>query len=355
MWINVILWLFSGCSGKECTEEANPSLSLVFVDVAGNPAVPDSVEWYHNDAAMGEIDVIESQMYIGSDLSGTFKVLVTSEGQVQTIEETVVFDGCHVDTISREIQLPSSGDCNDIQMPSVIVSAVDLSGERIQMSNVEFSLDGGAFQSAVCWNECDEWIAGVEQEGSFNILGFYDDPLSGQSLQESGSVQVRSEQCHVVTEELELTFETNTSSSECSDIVEDGWNQYFDGQVGCGDLQLYATIEGGFQQLVFTVPEVLDSIDVGQTIELSLPDEATVLLQFGEALDEAACEGEASESRQIEHEFTAIEGTALLSLYERTEQSSTVSVRLDSVVLDNGVECTTTLAEYIWDSVVVPQ
>ena len=347
--------LAMSCTGKSnCTEEAKPSLVLSFVDSSGGEATPDSVEWYHNGAAMGEISLLSSEISIGSDVSGDFEVIIIAGEQMQSFNYTVEADECQVITVEAQIEILSALECDELEMPSVIVSGRDLSGAPLLLEEVLYSIDNGDSQQATCWNDCAEWIAGTEQSGDFEIVGFYTDPASGEELLERSSIQVEADECHVLTEEVILEFDVMSSGLECEELIDSDWSNYFEEQIGCGDVALYALMEGGFQQLTLQTTGLLDQLSVNTPLQLELSDSnVALILQFGEHLDERACNDVLSEEVIIDLEFMATAGTVTFTLHEVNDGTAILSAEVQDALLEDDEECNTLLSEYLWGAVTV--
>jgi hypothetical protein len=346
----ILFYLMLSCNKETCSEEINPSLSLSFVDDTGLEIVPDSVEWYHNGASMGQISNLSSEMNIGSGLVGEFEVIVTTGEDIQVLTYTVQSDECQVITVFAEIILLTV-ECDEASLPSVIISANDIGGEPLIMDQVTYSVDGGMSQSAECWNGCLEWVAGTEQTGEFMIVGSYTDP-SGEAFQENGVVQVGEDECHVLTEEVALEFNIQ-SNQDCTEIVDQQWVTYFEGQTGCGNVSLYATMAGGFQQLFLNAPGILDQLELNTPMEFDLATlDIELGLQFGNDLDQGLCSTLGEHEPTVTHEFLATSGTVIVELHSKNSQTAVISAKIQNAELVES-DCSTELIEYNWDPITI--
>ncbi len=351
MW----LLLFACQTDPVCTKGSQPSILLNFVDGGGAQAIPEKIEWYHNDAAMGEISQLQSTVKIGSELAGDFDVIVTAGGQVQNFSYTVRTDECGVIPVADEIQILSAVDCDDLELPSVIVSAQSADAQPLIMEEVIYTVDGGAEQDAVCFGDCGEWIAATEVVGDFTITGRYLDVSTGNILEESTAVVVVADECNVITQEVVLDFAVNILDQDCDDSVDEGWMNYFDNQIGCGDVSMFSTIEGGFQQLHLELPEILGSVEQNESTTLSLADSAAELsLQFGQDLDQYACSGEVEPSN-VTLEYSAVSGTVTVYVQVGFDQSYEVSATVEDVIMQGTDGCSISLDEYSWNLLSISQ
>jgi hypothetical protein len=351
MWF---LFLLACRSDSVCSGEKQPSLFLHFVDGNGAKAIPDKVEWYHNDAAMGEISQLDSDLKIGSELTGNFYLIVSAGGQSQNYTYTVNANECGVLTIEDQIQILSAIECDELVLPSVIVSAKSVDGETLIMDEVQYTLDGGETEQATCWNDCSEWIVGTEMVGGFDITGYYFDGASGNLLEEKVEIQVDADECNVITQEVVLYFDVTVSDQECDDSVDEGWLNYFDSHIGCGDLSLFSTMEGGYQQLQLEVPDLYNLLEVNQPYSLSFSDDDIELfLQFGEDLDQFACSNESEQTNNVDFEYTAKSGTVTVTLKEESAENYTISAVVQDTIMESTNECTILLENYSWDEITV--
>ena len=94
--------------------------------------------------------------------------------------------------------LPEDEDCHTLAVGSVLVEVYDTEGEPVVAADVRYSVDGG--EEAFCSNQRNhEWVCGWGEEGAFVVWATATGFGTG-----SGEVDVASDGCHVVSEELVL-------------------------------------------------------------------------------------------------------------------------------------------------------
>jgi hypothetical protein len=114
----------------------------------------------------------------------------------------------HLPLVLSVFALPFSGcllgqACDLIAVASVNVTTVDDSGAAVQVPGLEYRAAGDdGFQAATCndgsEDACSDWTAGYELAGDIEIQ-VTDCPESAVS------VTVGEDECHVITESLDLT------------------------------------------------------------------------------------------------------------------------------------------------------
>ncbi|MFO7566837.1 MAG: hypothetical protein R6X02_29610 [Enhygromyxa sp.] len=227
--------LVSSCD-TECTLEARASAIVQFVDSStGSSApvlVPASKVWFefsdetglHESQRAQCLDENCTEWLLGYERPGSYVVHATVCGQeyTQTISVGMTDDGCHVDTQWIKIEVDSStcrpdlAPADEVRTPtqctlearySVLVDVVAEVHGRVQPVPTErryFKWSGDPDQRewpGMCLDqECSQFAAGLEQEGSFEIGA----TVCGELFTTKAEVGKTEDGCHVATESVVL-------------------------------------------------------------------------------------------------------------------------------------------------------
>jgi hypothetical protein len=97
-------------------------------------------------------------------------------------------------------------DCTANLATSVSVRVVDANGAAVPDAKVTYSVDGGASETAGCWDVvvagCKQWIAGQERTGHFVVRA---ESADGTKHDEA-TADVTEGECHVQGKSVTLTL-----------------------------------------------------------------------------------------------------------------------------------------------------
>jgi len=91
---------------------------------------------------------------------------------------------------------------------STRIEVLDVDGEIVTDARLRYAIDGGAEQDATCLqqtadkNGCLKWVAGQEQTGVFRFDAETPDNRSGEA-----NVEVKADECHVITKDVTITVQ----------------------------------------------------------------------------------------------------------------------------------------------------
>jgi len=144
----------TGCTaadGQDCTSMAAVSVSVTVVDPDG-ASVPDATVTFirENSAEAEPCESISGVYLCGYEVSGTLTIHAEADDfQSAETQVTVTEDECHVQGESIELVLQPV-DCPAVEIPSVLVTIVDIDGLPIPGAWAEYA------------PECEDWFAPQE-------------------------------------------------------------------------------------------------------------------------------------------------------------------------------------------------
>ena len=336
-----MLWLLIACRSKMlCEDPVSASLQLTVIDENGDPIVPDSIEYSHQDGPRLALTNLDSEFTIGRGLEGDFTVWVSFNGLVIERDYSVERDGCSLNTISDELSFERNP-CLPESIPGFQLNTIDANGEPLVADSVEWS-EGSEWRNASCVGSCTSW------EGAHGVLGAVDILASYGEISERVSIDIEPSDCGPQTETVTIMFDVIPDEVACFEQLDEGWETYFETYVGCNDLQLIATDGGGFQQLALEMPESIDDLLEIGAVEHSVPD-LFGALSFGSGFEDS-CTEEGSPSLL----YQLVEGSLNLTTLSSDSESLTfLAVLNDSVLIDEN-ECVEPLLTMVWDEITIP-
>ncbi len=205
------LVLALGCQDEDegtiCTDQFVSSVVLSIADEAGDP-IDTATATYAVDGGAPQDCVGEgAELVCGGEEAGEFEIIVDGFGYgAETIELTVGEDECHVIQELVDVTLYPVA-CTEEEVPSVIVTVVDDSGEAVTTDiEVAWNMDAEDDLPDPCFNVVDnEWACAGEVSGDLAI----EVDATGY-LHHREVVTVGFDECHVITEDIlvELTPDT---------------------------------------------------------------------------------------------------------------------------------------------------
>jgi hypothetical protein len=211
----LLLTSLSACdppNGRLCDERAVSSVTVALSSALGEPVPEASVSFRAlvNEALSADIgpgpfqacEQVGDTFVCGFELAGRIQVLVEAGGYEPEERIVDVAQGaCHVTPEHLDIELEQVSCTADIA-PSVILSLVDGQGERIPGAWAGW----GYPDSDSAWQPCDplgpNLACGWEQSGSLEINAGAEGFLPWY-----GTVEVDTDECHVITRFVEVTLE----------------------------------------------------------------------------------------------------------------------------------------------------
>jgi hypothetical protein len=199
-----------------CTQSIEPSVIVTTLDSEGEPVVADAVSWSvdggQKQAAECWYDPC-TVLHAAWETPGEITVTATLGDLIVTDTVTVTADECHVQTQELTLQFPAPDDeemnCTEDIVPSVIVTTLDSDGEPVVAKSVEWSVHGADPQPADCWYDpCTVLHAGWEVAGDITVTAY----LGNEMV--SDTVTVPADECHVITQALQLQFPPIGDGSE---------------------------------------------------------------------------------------------------------------------------------------------
>ena len=112
-------------------------------------------------------------------------------------------------------------DCTTQAVASVSITLQDAEGNPVSASEITYTVDGGAEQSAECMDDdCTTAVAGWEVAGDFVITAIYDEPHPTDECcwyydSATAEVSVAEGECHVDGQTLALTLDPDALA--CAD------------------------------------------------------------------------------------------------------------------------------------------
>jgi len=221
----LLLTSLSACeppNGRLCDERAVSSVTLALSSAFGEPAPQASVSFRalgtedpSADTDPGPFQACEPQgdrFACGFELAGRIEILVEADGYEREERIVDIAQGaCHVSTKHLDIDLEPVACTADIA-PSVILSVVDDAGERIPGAWAGW----GNANVDSAWQPCDSLgpnlACGWEQSGMLEISAGAEGFLPW-----SGTVEVDTDECHVITRFVEVSLEDG--DLPCTDEV----------------------------------------------------------------------------------------------------------------------------------------
>lgn len=203
----LLLALLSACGPDEvaCTTEARASITLTVTAPDGS-AIPDATgRWITSDGGSGDCEAIGDSFACGWEVAGDFTLTIQAPGY-QDAERTVTVtaDACHVTGQTLAVELtPEDGPvCTDVVMPSVLVTVVGSADEALTDVAVTFHTPDSLIDSPCRDYDGTRWACGDELAGEITVTA-----IAGGHGEQSETVAVGADECHVITEEVTLALD----------------------------------------------------------------------------------------------------------------------------------------------------
>ena len=243
-------------------------------------------------------------------------------------------------------------DCtNDIQF-SLTIRTFDSDGNPVQPDSLVYTIDGGGEVEAECANtDCTEWTAGYDEAGAYALTAV----LGAEELTEEITIEMG--ECHVEFQTVDLAFSKAEIESVC-DVVEDGFESELEHHVGCGDVYLSASNEANDTMLTFSTIDldlVADALEANGSITTNFDlggEDARLIIQTGVGVRDFACNDDMSSESRIDYSFSAISGTAVVTVAPEEEPNDytfgIASVVITDAVFSDGESCDLTIENFEW-------
>ena len=200
--------LVTGCPEElDCTAIAAVSVAVTVIDPDGQPVSDALVTYQEQGGAPMECEHLVDAYFCGYEVGGELLIRVAADG-FQVVEEPVfVPQGqCHVEGQSLEVQLQEI-ECTDEEVPSAIVTVVDLDGAAIADAEVSYAPRDELWAAP---EPCEPhgpdatFVCGYEMDGILDLWAEAPGFLSA-----IGEVEVLADECHVITEEYTFELESD--------------------------------------------------------------------------------------------------------------------------------------------------
>lgn len=198
--------------GQACTEMAAASLTLEVLDPQGGAVLDASVHYSVDGSDPTVCDAWGNGTYVcGYEVAGELTVTVEAEGYLdaQTVATVVMDDvGCHVigQTASLTLEADSIG-CDESLVYSAAVTLQTIEAKPLDNPKVEWSLANADMAPQPCDGAGYSWSCGEEVAGDLEIWASADGyPV----VREEVTVEMTADECHVVTEFVDITLEAVT-------------------------------------------------------------------------------------------------------------------------------------------------
>lgn len=204
--------LLAACPGggaPVCTEEARTSLSVSVTDESGDPIEQTLVRYSVDGGDFMDCEESGAGWTCGWETAGNFEVQITADGFAAQIRNlTIGEDECHVISQSVDIMLEAIP-CTDEVVPSILLTLVDEAGDPLTAATGSWAQWGvtdedGPLSGCEIF-DADRLVCGWEQAGSIDLTAGRIDHYGVAQ-----TVVVEADDCHVITEEVELPLPNST-------------------------------------------------------------------------------------------------------------------------------------------------
>ena len=198
----------------ECDLMAIGSVNVSIADEAGGDIEDVSVRFSVDGGDFSDCDSVADSWICGWERSGAFTIEVSAPGfETQTASVEVEDGECHVGSQHLDIVLQPL-DCTEEVVSSVLLTLTDSEGNLFEPGSgawAQWGLANVDMPPLACGPSNDgRWECGVEQSGPFEIM-------AGKigNYTASTTVDVASDGCHPITEEVQL--ELSNATTPCTE------------------------------------------------------------------------------------------------------------------------------------------
>ena len=245
--------------------------------------------------------------------------------------------------------------CSGDDVPSIELRVYNETGDLITPNEVTWTLDGVQQSMSCPGGFC---FIGLEQPGEFRITVYY------QSEFVTESVTVKTDECHVVTEKVDIVMPSE--DDPCDNITfSNEFGRGLDFVVGCNDMNVYAFDDAQQAQGMlsfFTADLAQQALTAGESVVTyrDIGDDAFLTGALGDNLEQGACAETSSVSPTIDFSFVGISGVAEITMVPIENGNTSngmgfASIRFfDVIMAETEVgECQIPLGEVVWEDVFV--